>query len=255
MKFIFTGLDVLANGWRMLRSLYSGFVGYVILWPFLLILVAGLYFFITILIAIACGQLGKVAATMMLWLSLVSPLRHPYLEYQLAKLIFFVFGSLIWAHFLVMTFQCFSAAIRQKTTILRVAQLVAVTVLIFAAAHYYVALFSNSSSPRALNRSGETSAYHGLKNPVPPNGWGYVGDFEDRLFFVPDAEMIVDVIYFSVVTTATVGYGDIYPVTIPAKFVTIIQIGMSFVLIVVVLGWVIGHAHALAVSSKDNDER
>jgi hypothetical protein len=54
---------------------------------------------------------------------------------------------------------------------------------------------------------------------------------------------VIDFFYFSTVTTATVGYGDVFPVHRAAKFVTILQIGVSFVLIVVILGWVIGEAN------------
>lgn len=43
---------------------------------------------------------------------------------------------------------------------------------------------------------------------------------------------IFETFYFSVVTFAAIGYGDIVPVTIPAKILVIMEIGQSFVLIV-----------------------
>src|ERR1700679_3817993 len=134
------------NDLRNLRNVHSRFVDWVIPHPLRLILLAMGYLVVTAVFAVACGELGKAAATLVLRLSLISPPRHPYLAYQLAKVFFFTFGSLIWTQYLMVTFQCFLGVINEKTTtVLRVAQLVAVTVLIFAAAHYYVALFSNCS--------------------------------------------------------------------------------------------------------------
>ncbi|WP_456781880.1 potassium channel family protein [Bradyrhizobium sp. USDA 3315] len=51
--------------------------------------------------------------------------------------------------------------------------------------------------------------------------------------------MVVDCIYFSFVTMATVGYGDIYPHSIPAKIATVSEILSAFILIVVILARVI----------------
>jgi hypothetical protein len=43
---------------------------------------------------------------------------------------------------------------------------------------------------------------------------------------------IFETFYFSVVTFAAIGYGDIVPVTTPAKILVMMEIGQSFVLIV-----------------------
>ncbi|MGY3053125.1 ABC-type multidrug transport system fused ATPase/permease subunit [Pedobacter sp. UYEF25] len=46
------------------------------------------------------------------------------------------------------------------------------------------------------------------------------------------AEKLFDYFYFSVVTFGSVGYGDVVPLTIAAKFLVILEIGQSFVTIV-----------------------
>jgi hypothetical protein len=93
--------------------------------------------------------------------------------------------------------------------ILRVAQLIVVTVFLFAAAHYCVALFSLKN------------AYHGIENPKPESGW-YENDIFSHLIFLPSIDTVFDFLYFSTVTTATVGYGDMYPETRVAKILTIV---------------------------------
>lgn len=45
-------------------------------------------------------------------------------------------------------------------------------------------------------------------------------------------EFLFETFYFSIVTFASIGYGDIVPVTTPAKILVIMEIGQSFVLIV-----------------------
>jgi voltage-gated potassium channel Kch len=51
----------------------------------------------------------------------------------------------------------------------------------------------------------------------------------------PPVETMLDCLYFSTVTMATLGYGDIVPHTPIAKIATMIEIFSSFGLIVVVL--------------------
>lgn len=43
---------------------------------------------------------------------------------------------------------------------------------------------------------------------------------------------LFELTYFSVVTFASVGYGDIAPISIPARFISIIEIGQSFVMVI-----------------------
>ncbi|MEQ9261873.1 MAG: ion channel [Owenweeksia sp.] len=45
-------------------------------------------------------------------------------------------------------------------------------------------------------------------------------------------EYLFETFYFSVVTFAAIGYGDIVPVTTPAKILVMMEIGQSFILIV-----------------------
>ena len=45
-------------------------------------------------------------------------------------------------------------------------------------------------------------------------------------------DFLFETFYFSVVTFAAIGYGDIVPVTTPAKILVMMEIGQSFVLIV-----------------------
>ena len=45
-------------------------------------------------------------------------------------------------------------------------------------------------------------------------------------------ESLFEAFYFSVVTFAAIGYGDIVPVTTPAKILVMMEIGQSFILIV-----------------------
>ena len=45
-------------------------------------------------------------------------------------------------------------------------------------------------------------------------------------------EYLFETFYFSVVTFATIGYGDIVPVTSPAKILVLMEIGQSFVVVV-----------------------
>jgi hypothetical protein len=116
--------------------------------------------------------------------------------------------------------------------VLRVVQLVAITVIYFAIVHYYVALFS------------DRVAYDGMIGPMPDHGWPVYYGWFNKIIFIPSIETVVDCLYFSTVTMATLGYGDIHPATIVAKIATMAEIFFSFGLIVVVLGWVIGHAKA-----------
>jgi hypothetical protein len=77
----------------------------------------------------------------------------------------------------------------------------------------------------------------------PKDGWYFSADWLERIRFIPSTEMIVDCLYFSLVTMATIGYGDIHPGTMIAKIATMAEILTSFGLIVVVLARVLGRSH------------
>lgn len=64
--------------------------------------------------------------------------------------------------------------------------------------------------------AANTSSFWGIK---PLSSFNYV-------------EYLFETFYFSVVTFAAIGYGDIVPVTIPAKILVMMEIGQSFVMIV-----------------------
>ncbi len=111
---------------------------------------------------------------------------------------------------------------------MKVVQLVGAMVVMFAIVHYYIALLSDGA------------AYKDMHAPIREYGWE--NEIFNRIFFIPSFDTVLDCIYFSTITTATIGYGDIYPLTRAAKIATIVQTVFSFGLIAVVLGWVIGHA-------------
>ena len=153
------------------------------------------------------------------------------LGFFLFKVFLVVFAVPSSLDFLILSFRCFatSASLRGiARPILKVVQLVGAMVVLFAIVHYYVALLS------------DVPAYKDMHLPIREFGWG--NEIIDRMFFVPSWDTILDCIYFSTITTATIGYGDIYPLTRAAKIATIIQTIFSFGLIAVALGWVIGHA-------------
>lgn len=64
--------------------------------------------------------------------------------------------------------------------------------------------------------AANTSSFLGIKS------------FEDLNYF----EYLFEAFYFSIVTFAAIGYGDIEPVTTPAKILVIMEIGQSFVLVI-----------------------
>jgi hypothetical protein len=69
--------------------------------------------------------------------------------------------------------------------------------------------------------------------------WQYeiLQEFNSQSFNVQNSSgsLSFDFWYFSVVTFATVGYGDITPVSIPAKSLTIIEVfnSMTFLILVI----------------------
>ena len=76
-------------------------------------------------------------------------------------------------------------------------------------------IFSFAADYTCLN-AANSSSFKGLETT---KGLGYL----DHLF---------ELFYFSVVTFASVGYGDVAPLSTPAKLITIIEIGQSFVMVI-----------------------
>ncbi|MCX3068551.1 MAG: potassium channel family protein [Clostridium sp.] len=65
---------------------------------------------------------------------------------------------------------------------------------------------------------------------------------------LPQIEFYFKHIYFSFITITTVGYGDVYPMTMLAQFLVVVEIITGIVLTNVILGLVIGSG---ILSSKD----
>jgi hypothetical protein len=76
-------------------------------------------------------------------------------------------------------------------------------------------IFSFAADYTCLNAANSNS-FKGLETTA---GFGYL----DHLF---------ELFYYSVVTFASVGYGDVAPLSTPAKLITIIEIGQSFVMVI-----------------------
>lgn len=58
------------------------------------------------------------------------------------------------------------------------------------------------------------------------------GSFKGTEMTATYAEKLFEYFYFSVVTFASIGYGDIVPASVPARLLVILEIGQSFVMIV-----------------------
>ena len=65
---------------------------------------------------------------------------------------------------------------------------------------------------------------------------------------LPQVEFYFKHVYFSFITITTVGYGDVYPLTMLAQFLVVVEIITGIVLTNVILGLVIGSG---ILSSKD----
>ena len=189
-----------------------------------------------------------LAAGLFLLAGLIAPHVAPadrveVLQFILAGMYFITTEIALWLHYIYVGVRCFVSVAEfhgYSKPILRVVQLLFITIVIFAILHYYIALFSR------------TPAYHGI-NPIAEDQQLWI-DNMGRLWFVPSWDDVINCLYFSTVTMATVGYGDIYPVSRIAKLATMAQIGVSFVLIVVILGWAIGNARELASARPIKDD-
>ncbi len=60
----------------------------------------------------------------------------------------------------------------------------------------------------------------------------YPGSFKGTQMAVTYTDKLFEYFYFSVVTFASIGYGDLVPVTMPARLLVILEIGQSFMMVV-----------------------
>ncbi|WP_198026572.1 potassium channel family protein [Bradyrhizobium sp. ARR65] len=131
------------------------------------------------------------------------------------------------AHYLYLLWYSFAslgALDGSPRSVFTVVQLVGTTAILFALIHYYVALFSGPE------------AYTGMIDLADKNSWiWFQYNRLPRLLTPPPIGMVVDCLYFSFVTMATVGYGDIHPESMAAKIATMLEILVAFILIVVIL--------------------
>lgn len=219
------------RGWKAFATARRGYVEFLASHPLLLIFATVVYAAATFVAAFFAAVLTIATIQLVRWMFELKDVDYEAFN-SIFRFYFAILAVLVWLDYLYITARSFASAeaIHGLTRpILHVVQLIVTTVFIFAVAHYYVALFS------------DTQAYHGI-DPPRPEYPGMDWPLENKLVAVPSFETVVNCIYFSTVTTATVGYGDIYPKSSTARIVTIVQVIFSFGLVVVLLGWVIGHA-------------
>jgi hypothetical protein len=103
------------------------------------------------------------------------------------------------------------------------------TIVLFGLVYYYLQLFSDGK------------ALAGMDTEDMEKHFRYGADrWPERIIYFPSGELVIDCLYFSTITIATVGYGDIRPVSLPAKVAVMVEVVAGFLLIVVSIGTVIG---------------
>ncbi|MGY4158183.1 hypothetical protein ACVINW_004025 [Bradyrhizobium sp. USDA 4461] len=219
-------LRQLAAATIRVNNRYAEFVGR---YPFFLIPLLPLYLAGVILVSVCIGF--SIIWTLSLFgLVHISPsLDEPIIASLLAVIFLGGLSAGHWFFVAWYTVTFVGSLDGSPKSIFRAVQLVGATALFFALVHYYVALFSGPG------------AYSGMIDLADKNSWLW-SEYNrfPRLLTLPPIGMVVDCIYFSFVTMATVGYGDIYPHSIAAKIATVLEILSAFILIVVILARVIG---------------
>ncbi len=111
---------------------------------------------------------------------------------------------------------------RTRDRVIVLCELLFSMVVIFAVLHYYVDVFTEG-------------AYHGLEAKQA----FVVDDFGTaigNILSVPTAKSAVDFLYFSTVVFSTVGFGEMHPLGVVAKLLTVSQIIFGFSVVIVGLG-------------------
>lgn len=97
----------------------------------------------------------------------------------------------------------------------------------FAVIYYYLQLLSGNTALEGMHPIPGVEARHKIA-------------FGLRLLLLPPFEVVIDCLYFSTATIATVGYGDIHAVSPLARIFTTLEMAAGFLLITVSLGSILG---------------
>jgi ion channel len=70
----------------------------------------------------------------------------------------------------------------------------------------------------------------------------------------PDVWSLLDFLYFSVMTQATVGYGDIIPNSTEVRIVVVLQVLCGYVVLVVLINWVVATRRVVHAADPQPNE-
>jgi hypothetical protein len=110
----------------------------------------------------------------------------------------------------------------------RVTQALVATIVLFGATYYYLQLFTDGKAFEGMHAIGFENKSYRLSTV-------------DKILLVPAGESVLDCFYFSTITIATVGYGDIRPISWQAKVATMVEVVAGFLLIVVSIASTVGN--------------